>query len=363
MIDDEKRGKLIYELRKKKNLTQKELGDLINYTDKNISKWERGTSFPNNPNVINKLAEVFEISVEELMYGELRGETNAIEIRENFAEQFKDNYNKYRKNIFIILVSFLVFIIIGLISIYMIFIKNSISVYSLVTENNNFDGLNSTLVITNKINIFSFSKVANRDDIQSISLYYIDKNENKKEIFNGENEDYYIEEKKNYGEYFLEELIKNKIYLEISYKSTDTVDIIELKTERKYINDNIFPKKVDSSVEGEKDLSSKKVKDKISLLGFTNTGGFYEKKINKNAIIKLDIDSMNLIIEINKDDTFEKINNNYSTDLVLYEKFEDGEIVENKELKVAGTKDCDIEKCNTINEYAKYINYIKSELK
>ena len=91
MSNDDKRGKLLSELRKGKNLTQRDLGDLIGYTDKNISKWERGISFPNNPNIINKLAEIFEISVEELMYGELRGKANETEIRENFANQYKNN--------------------------------------------------------------------------------------------------------------------------------------------------------------------------------------------------------------------------------------------------------------------------------
>ena len=68
MSNDDKRGKLLSELRKGKNLTQRDLGDLIWYTDKNISKWERGISFPNNPNIINKLAEIFddEKTAEEL---------------------------------------------------------------------------------------------------------------------------------------------------------------------------------------------------------------------------------------------------------------------------------------------------------
>lgn len=139
MSNDDKRGKLLSELRKGKNLTQRDLGNLIGYTDKNISKWERGISFPNNPNIINKLAEIFEISVEELMYGELRGKANETEIRENFANQYKNNYNKYRKNILIIIISFLLFVIISLILIYFIYIKNSISVYSLIIEDNNFN--------------------------------------------------------------------------------------------------------------------------------------------------------------------------------------------------------------------------------
>ena len=36
MTDDEKRGKFLCELRKRKKLTQQELGELVHYTDKNI---------------------------------------------------------------------------------------------------------------------------------------------------------------------------------------------------------------------------------------------------------------------------------------------------------------------------------------
>lgn len=39
-------GKKIAELRKEKNLTQKELADKLHVTDKAVSKWERGVNFP-----------------------------------------------------------------------------------------------------------------------------------------------------------------------------------------------------------------------------------------------------------------------------------------------------------------------------
>ena len=45
-MDKEKTGQLIAELRKEKGLTQKQLADALNVTDKAVSKWERGLSFP-----------------------------------------------------------------------------------------------------------------------------------------------------------------------------------------------------------------------------------------------------------------------------------------------------------------------------
>lgn len=43
-MDNEKFGNFIKELRKEKGITQKELGEKLNITDKAISKWERGIS-------------------------------------------------------------------------------------------------------------------------------------------------------------------------------------------------------------------------------------------------------------------------------------------------------------------------------
>lgn len=59
-------GKLISTLRKEKNMTQKELAEKLNITDKAVSKWERDLSCP-DINTISKLAEVLNISVEDLL--------------------------------------------------------------------------------------------------------------------------------------------------------------------------------------------------------------------------------------------------------------------------------------------------------
>lgn len=43
-MDNMKTGRLIYKLRKEKNMTQRELADMLNVSDKAVSKWERGGS-------------------------------------------------------------------------------------------------------------------------------------------------------------------------------------------------------------------------------------------------------------------------------------------------------------------------------
>ena len=65
-MDQKKIGKFILELRKENNMTQADLAKKLQVTDKAISKWERGLGFP-DINSIPKLAEVFEVSVDELM--------------------------------------------------------------------------------------------------------------------------------------------------------------------------------------------------------------------------------------------------------------------------------------------------------
>lgn len=71
-MDPKRTGNLIALKRKEKNLTQNELAKIIHITDKAISKWERGLSFP-DITILIPLAEILGISLYELLKGE---ETN-----------------------------------------------------------------------------------------------------------------------------------------------------------------------------------------------------------------------------------------------------------------------------------------------
>ena len=57
----------IAQYRKKLGLTQFELSEKINYSDKSISKWERGEGIPDAMTLI-RLSEIFGVSVNELIY-------------------------------------------------------------------------------------------------------------------------------------------------------------------------------------------------------------------------------------------------------------------------------------------------------
>lgn len=59
-------GQKIAELRKEKGMTQLELANKLNITDKAVSKWERDISCP-DINTFPKIAEILGVSVDELL--------------------------------------------------------------------------------------------------------------------------------------------------------------------------------------------------------------------------------------------------------------------------------------------------------
>ena len=59
-------GSMIAAFRKEQGMTQLELAEKMGVTDKAVSKWERDLSFP-DVNSLPKLAEIFNVSIDELM--------------------------------------------------------------------------------------------------------------------------------------------------------------------------------------------------------------------------------------------------------------------------------------------------------
>ncbi len=69
-MDCSKVGKLIFGLRKEKGMTQKQLADAMNISDKTISKWERGLGCP-DVSLLRELSEVLNVDIEKILLGDL----------------------------------------------------------------------------------------------------------------------------------------------------------------------------------------------------------------------------------------------------------------------------------------------------
>ncbi|HEX3021689.1 MAG TPA: helix-turn-helix domain-containing protein, partial [Lachnospiraceae bacterium] len=69
-MDCIKVGKLILNLRKEKGLTQKQLADAMNISDKTISKWERGLGCP-DVSLLHEVSRVLGVNVEKILLGDL----------------------------------------------------------------------------------------------------------------------------------------------------------------------------------------------------------------------------------------------------------------------------------------------------
>ena len=67
-MDAHRTGCFIAEKRKEKNMSQKELAEHLHITDKAISKWERGLSFP-DITILIPLSKVLDVSLYDLLTG------------------------------------------------------------------------------------------------------------------------------------------------------------------------------------------------------------------------------------------------------------------------------------------------------
>ena len=87
-------GKFIAECRKKNNLTQMQLAEKLNITDRAISKWENGKGMPDS-SIMLDLCNELKISVNELLSGEvIKMEDYRKQAEENLLKMEKEKEEK-----------------------------------------------------------------------------------------------------------------------------------------------------------------------------------------------------------------------------------------------------------------------------
>ena len=127
-MEQEKIGKFIQTLRKDKNLTQAELAEKLNITDRAVSKWERGKSMPDSSLMLD-LCKILGISVNELLMGEKIKDDEIKRVSDMNLVKSLTIVEKSKKKMKNIVISFLILGVISLLSfcIYLVYWNGEIN--------------------------------------------------------------------------------------------------------------------------------------------------------------------------------------------------------------------------------------------
>lgn len=271
----EKIGEFIKTKRKEMNLTQKELAERINVTDKAISKWERGQGCP-DVSLLEVLSKELNISILELLKGRtIENEVIKVTEADDYIKDtigYLDKSNKDKiKNIFNRLLQFaIVFIVILLAYLNIVQYKYMNKSYEYQINRDEFERVTDTLKeIEENIKIIENNKgILSEEDHAS--------------VVKGLKEDYekinniaylqYIKELKPV-EYKLEDL---RILTLLHYKSNE-LDI--LKTLEKYSNKNILKTYYDLAIEQHSEISMA-----FDLYSLTTESYYYQINYNNHSI-------------------------------------------------------------------------------
>ena len=116
-MDSEMLGRIISAARKQKNLSQKELGDLLNVSNKAVSKWENGEATPRSETLI-KLCDILELNKIEILGFEQKYDSKEIDSLKsensklkNQIESINKKQKKALKYIFVVAICFVIFVV------------------------------------------------------------------------------------------------------------------------------------------------------------------------------------------------------------------------------------------------------------
>lgn len=98
-MDQKKIGKFLKELRKQKGLTQEQLAEKFNVSNRTISRWENGNNMP-DLDVLIEISDYYEVDLREILNGERKIENMDKEMEEailqavDYTNTETERYNK-----------------------------------------------------------------------------------------------------------------------------------------------------------------------------------------------------------------------------------------------------------------------------
>ena len=179
-MNQEKIGNFIAEIRKEQNMTQQDLANRLNVTDRAISNWENGRRMPDY-SLLMELCNVLNVSINELLAGTKISKEDYNKIADENLIKIIERQNKEAKNfekrmmILLIITTIISMIIITLLPlktikdiivfilvILLAFITNTLNMIALVLKKDNNEYLNSKGVL--KMNIIDYTGKLNKHD-------------------------------------------------------------------------------------------------------------------------------------------------------------------------------------------------------
>ena len=80
-MDQKKIGNLLKKLRSEKGLTQEQLAEILNVSNRTVSRWETGSNMP-DISLLVEIADFYDISIPEIINGERKSEKMNEEVKE-----------------------------------------------------------------------------------------------------------------------------------------------------------------------------------------------------------------------------------------------------------------------------------------
>lgn len=158
----EKMAEFLRSLREDKGLTQDQLGDMLNVSRSLVSKWEHASKIP-AVDCLMSLSKIYDITIDEIIYGERKNTKNAKNIESLSATIMNESKKKIdiaHKSI-IIVTLVLSFLLLGS---YFIFNYNSIKVYSVYGKAEHYDVKNTLMIISKNKSYIKFGDIVNSND-------------------------------------------------------------------------------------------------------------------------------------------------------------------------------------------------------
>ncbi len=367
-MDMNKIGRFIFKLRKEKGLSQTGLAVLIPVTRQAVSSWELGKSLPDSQTLII-LGEIFEVSINDLLAGErlpneIKTEDPNSKVALSLVDEIilKGRVIKARTLFFVCIVLTL---IAGFFIYYFVTSYNSIKVYKVQGENENFKTYNGIIISTKQkiyIRLGELIKVNKDNNIDSVKLYFKDKNNQEKVLYRDSKTDILITSNYGYNEGFTSDELKyiiNNLYLEVNYK--DKSNRMKLTVKKDFSNNLIFYNREKDLLENNKStITTPLIYDKIKL-SMENKGTKQDESYklvveNDNENINIELQDRKLLIEVTTDDYKESwncyLNNTLS---IIYSKVKDNSQIDDKFFTISN--DTKITKSEE-EIYEKLTNYV-----